>query len=132
MAHFAEIDQNNKVIRVIVVNNNELIDPNTSQESEQLGIEFCRTLFGQNTNWIQTSYNAAFRYNFAGIDFTWDAINQAFYPPEPFPSWSLDSNYHWQPPVAYPSDGNSYYWDESEQEWIVFQIQPETTNQSGV
>jgi len=69
MAHFAELDENNKVIQVIVVHNNELIDEN-NQESESKGIAFCQSLFGG--TWVQTSYNQNFRKNYAGIGFIYD------------------------------------------------------------
>ena len=60
MAHFAQLDKNNMVINVIVVDNNELID-DTGIESEQKGIDFCKNLYGKDTEWIQTSYNAKLR-----------------------------------------------------------------------
>jgi hypothetical protein len=65
MAHFAEINSNNKVLRVVVVNNNELLV--NGVENEQKGIDFCKSLFGSNTNWVQTSYNSKFRKQYAGI-----------------------------------------------------------------
>ena len=83
MAHFAEIDENNIVQRVIVVHNNELLDEN-GNESEQKGIDFCIALLGG--NWIQTSYNAAtngFRKNYAGGGYTYDSVRDAFIPPKP-------------------------------------------------
>lgn len=116
MAHFAQII-NNQVIQVIVVDNLQLLDTNNI-EQEQLGIDFCKSLFGPNSEWVQTSYNCNFRYNFAAIGYTWDPINQAFYAPQPFASWSLDENFQWQAPVEYPTDGNDYFWDEILQEWV--------------
>ena len=68
MAHFAELDGNNVVLRVIVVNNSELLDA-SGNESESKGVAFCKSLHGENTNWKQTSYNSTFRKNFAGIGF---------------------------------------------------------------
>ena len=96
MAHFAEINENNIVTQVIVVNNTELLEG--EQESEIKGIDFCESLYGHR-NWVQTSYNANIRYNFAGIGYTWDSENDAFYAPQPFASWSLDENFIWQAPV---------------------------------
>ena len=113
MAHFAEIE-NNIVKRIVVINNNELLDG--EHESETKGIDFCESLYGHR-NWVQTSYNNNFRHNFAGIGFTWDSENDAFYAPQPYPSWSLDENFIWQPPVEYPSDGNLYNWNEDTQTW---------------
>lgn len=78
MAHFAQLDDNNIVTQVIVVNNNELLDE-TGNESEAKGIAFCQSLFGG--NWKQTSYNANFRKNYAGIGFTYDPVADEFNPP---------------------------------------------------
>ena len=78
MAHFAKLDDNNIVTQVIVVNNSELLDEN-GQESEAKGIAFCQSLFGG--NWKQTSYNANFRKNYAGIGFVYDPVLDEFNPP---------------------------------------------------
>lgn len=123
MAHFAELDEEtNKVIRVIVVNNNELIDDN-GNESEQKGIDFCKSIFAQDNwhggIWKQTSYNGKFRKNYAGVDFTYDPARDAFIPPQPFQSWKLnEETCQWDAPVAYPSDGKMYYWDELTTSWV--------------
>jgi hypothetical protein len=79
MAHFAELDENNKVINLIVVDNNELLDDN-GVELENKGINFCVNLFGG--TWVQTSYNATIRKHYAGIGFTYDAALDAFIPPK--------------------------------------------------
>ena len=69
-------------------------------------------------NWKQTSYNGNIRKNFAGIGFTYDATKDAFIPPQPFPSWTLDeSTCLWKPPVDYPSDGKTYGWFENSTSW---------------
>jgi len=120
MAHFAQLDQNNQVIQVIVINNDVITANN--QEQEQLGIDFCKSLYGSHTNWLQTSYNQSFRYNFAGIGFTYDPANQAFMQPKPFDSWALDNQYQWQAPTPYPNDGKAYYWDEPTLDWIEYTI----------
>ena len=86
MAHFAELDNQNTVLRVIVVHNNELLD--NGVESETKGIAFCKTLFGG--NWKQTSYNGNIRKNYAGIGFTYDPVRDAFIPPKPGDNWVLD------------------------------------------
>lgn len=88
MAHFAELDENNIVLRVVVVHNNELLDDMGLSESEQKGIDFCVSLFGG--RWIQTSYNGKIRKNFAGEGFTYDQRRDAFIPPQPGPEWVLD------------------------------------------
>lgn len=121
MAHFAELDQNNIVLQVLVVNN-ETIENLPFPDSEPVGVAFCKSLFGDQTLWAQTSYNSSFRYNYAGIGFIFDpsaAPNGAFYSPQPYPSWTLNTNtYIWEPPVPYPTDGQGYYWDEDAQAWV--------------
>ena len=90
MAHFAELDKDNKVIRVIVVHNNEIIDQN-EQEQEELGIKFCQSTFGPDTNWKQTSYNGNFRKNFALSGYIYDSQKDAFYSLEaPAPDMEFD------------------------------------------
>lgn len=123
MAHFAQLDENNYVTQVIVINNNQLLDQN-NQEQEQLGIDFCKSLFGQDTNWVQTSYNSSFRYNYAGIGFYYDSLNDAFIEPQPFDSWNLDAEYKWQAPINYPNDNKSYYWDETILDWQEYPALP--------
>ena len=115
MAHFAQLDENNKVLQVIVVANEELLLDGV--ENETMGILFCKTLLGQDTKWVQTSYNATIRKNYAGIDFTYDPIADYFFAPQPYPSWELDDDAKWQAPVAYPTDGEAYTWNENTQEW---------------
>lgn len=114
MAHFAELDENNVVLRVIVVHNNELLDGEES-ESEQLGIDFCVAHFGG--SWIQTSYNANFRKHYASAGFTYDPIADVFIQPQPYPSWTLDSNHDWQAPTPTPTEG-VWYWNEENTEWV--------------
>jgi hypothetical protein len=116
MAHFAELNENNLVTRVVVVNNDEIIDDGS--ESEAKGIAFCKSLFGNETKWKQTSYNASIRYNYAGVGFQYDAENDAFIAPKPFPSWNLNSAFTWSAPVAYPQDGKAYSWDEENRAWV--------------
>ena len=89
MAHFAELDTNNVVTRVIVINNEETHDVN-GIENEELGVAYCRRLFGINTNWKQTSYNGNIRFRYAGIGYSYDTTLDAFITPQPYPSWILD------------------------------------------
>lgn len=81
MAHFARLDENNTVTSVIVIHNNELLDAN-GQESEARGIAFCRSLYGADSRWVQTSYNNRFRGTYAGIGYTYDPVQDQFLPPE--------------------------------------------------
>lgn len=90
MAHFAELDANGTVLQVIVVSNEMILDAN-GIESEAVGIDFCRSLFGSNTQWVQTSYNNRFRKNFAGVGATYDINRNAFLPIKPEgDQWVLD------------------------------------------
>lgn len=114
MAHFAQLDENNVVLQVIVVHNNELME--NGQETETKGIAFCQSLFGG--TWKQTSYNSKIRKNYAGIGYTYDAQRDAFIPPQPFASWVLDEQTcQWQAPTPMPTDGNRYIWDETTTSW---------------
>ncbi len=128
MAHFAQLDENNVVINVIVVKNNELLDEN-GQESEIKGVAFCQSIFGANTRWVQTSYNHNFRKKFAGIDDIYIQANDIFVGPAPYPSWTLQGDPPlWTPPVPFPEDVRfaptldnipiNYSWDETTQSWI--------------
>jgi hypothetical protein len=119
MAHFAELNENGTVLRVIVVHNNELLDEN-GNESEEKGIKFCKDHYGQETNWIQTSYNSTFRKNFAGPGYVYDNTDDAFIPPKPYNSWVLnESTCQWDAPVAMPTDADKRYtWDETTTNWV--------------
>lgn len=119
MAHFAQINENNVVIQVLVTDNN---DPNGDEGYQWLVDNLGGT-------WLKTSYNTLegkhlqggepFRKNFAGVGFTYDETLDAFIPPKPFESWVLDEETcTWHAPVPYPEDVNWYDWDESVVNWI--------------
>jgi hypothetical protein len=115
MAHFAEIGLNNTVLRVIVVSNDDCKDQH-GNESEMIGAKFCHDLFGG--VWLQTSYNGNMRKNYAGIGYIYDSQRDAFVAPKPFASWLFDEETcRWNSPVPYPTDNNSYYWNESILNW---------------
>jgi len=127
MAHFAKLNQNNVVINVIKVNNDVLLE--NGIELEQKGINFLKSIFGEDTNWKQTSYNTVagkyytpnsdptiqekvinpdqskvFRKNYAAVDYTYDPIRDAFIPPKQYNSWILDEiTCNWKPPIDLPS-----------------------------
>jgi hypothetical protein len=110
MAHYAFLDENNIVTEVIVgIDETELIeglDPEAWYGNFRTQV--CK----------RTSYNGKIRKNFAGIGFAYDEIADAFIAPQPFPSWKLDKrNFQWKAPVAYPSDGFTYFWNEEELTW---------------
>jgi hypothetical protein len=115
MAHFAELGLDNIVKRVVVIHNNELLDGD-GVEQESLGIAFCEQLFGG--TWVQTSYNGNIRKNYAGVGYTYNSSLDAFIPPKPYASWTLDeTTCQWQAPVAMPVDDNFYIWNETDQTW---------------
>lgn len=120
MAHFAKLDENNNVLAVhVVVNDVITIDGN---ESEQAGIDFLTGLHGH-ALWKQTSYNGNIRKNYAGIGFTYDAGRDAFIPPKPYASWTLnETTCQWEAPVAYPTDGKPYTWDETTTSWVKITV----------
>ncbi len=143
MAHFAEIDENSTVIQVIVVSDNDCQD-SEQQECEETGIQFCKSLFGEDTKWKQTSYNSflgkrydpetnlpiegeiGFRGNYAGIGYTYNEELDAFLPPQPYPSWILNKEtYTWEPPIPYPESEELYIWNEENQEWKTLEESPE-------
>ena len=122
MAHFAEIDENNVVLRVLVV----------ADEQEERGQEFLANDLGLGGTWIKTSYNTAngehllggtpLRYNYAGIGYTYDSVNDAFIPPKPYPSWKLsNTTFNWLPPkpMPVPEEGIVYDWNEETTDWEI-------------
>ena len=118
MAHFAQLDENNKVLQVIVVANEELLLDGV--ENETKGVIFCKSLLGEDTKWVQTSYNATFRKNYAGVGYTFDEERDAFIPPKPYESWILnEDSCLWDSPVPYPTDGGMYSWDETAGAWVA-------------
>ena len=131
MAHFAELDENNQVLRVIVVSteDNSTAD---GEEKESIGIAFCERLFGG--KWVQTSYNTQsgvhisggvpFRGNYAGVGYTYDATNDVFYGPQPFPSWTISApTWQWTAPTPMPADGKPYTWNEDIKTWDAVETQ---------
>jgi hypothetical protein len=116
MAHFAELDQNGKVLQVIFVNNEDILDEN-GEESEWVGILYCKDLFGG--NWVQTSRSGSFRRSFAVIGGLYSSEHDVFLRPNPFPSWTLNEDkFIWEPPVEKPSDKFKYEWDEKSLSWV--------------
>jgi hypothetical protein len=102
MSHFAKLDSNNIVENVIVAEKDFI-------NSGAVGDEFL---------WVQTSYNGNFRGKYASMGDTWDKVNEVFISPQPFPSWTLDADFTWQPPIAYPTDGLKHDWDEDTTSWV--------------
>ena len=118
MAHFAELDDNNVVLQVVVVSNQYIMGMDGNDDEAQ-GVAFCQTNISPN-RWKQTSYNGNFRGRFAGIGFTYNEENDQFVPPSPYPSWSYNyTDCRWEPPVNYPEDGQNYDWDEDTNTWVL-------------
>ena len=121
MAHFAKLGVGSKVLKVETISND--VAP-----TEQAGVDFLNNLYGTNDIWKQTSYNTIggihkldgtpFRKNYAGIGFKYDQTRDAFIPPKPFQSWTLnETSCLWEAPIAKPDDGQSYDWNETTQNW---------------
>jgi hypothetical protein len=115
MAHFAQLNDNNVVTQVIVVANEELFFEGVENETQ--GVIFCRSLFGNDTKWVQTSYNGNIRKHYAGIGYTYDAALDAFIAPQQYPSWVLDADLNWTAPTPYPSGDGMYQWVEDDLNW---------------
>ena len=106
MSHWAEIDENNIVVRILVGDNNEPDE----------GEAFMNSLGGV---WIKTSYNNNIRGVFAGVGYSYNQDEDIFVTPQPYASWSLDDNYDWQPPTPKPE--GKCAWDESTLSWVDFE-----------
>ena len=109
MAHYAFLDENNIVTEVITgINETETIE----------GLD-TETWYGNFRGQIckRTSYNHNIRKQYAGIGFTYDSVNDVFIVPQPYPSWTLDENFDWQPPTPYPTGDGIYTWNESTLSW---------------
>ncbi len=111
MAHFCKLNFWNKVERVEVVSND-------IATTEQAGIDFLNNLYKTNDAWVQTSYNENFRKNFASIGFEYDQTKDAFIPPQPYPSWTLNEDTcKWEAPISKPDNTNIYVCNESTTSW---------------
>ena len=120
MAHFAELDANNVVLRVLVVGNKDTADEN-GVEKEEIGIAFCKSIFGEETRWVQTSYNNKFRVRYAAINGTYDSERNVFLLPKPYDSWKLnETTLNWEAPTPKPEYG-FYVWNEETQTWDEYQ-----------
>lgn len=117
MAHYAFLDNDNVVTEVITGRNEDEIVDGISDWEEYYGSK-------RGQRCVRTSYNANIRKNYAGIGFTYDEDRDAFIPPKPYSSWILDEDTClWEPPIAYPSDGLMYEWDEESTDWVVIVYQ---------
>ena len=128
MAHFAEVDETNTVIRIAVLHDDVVTD-------EQAGIDFLADLYPESQTWVQAFKDDSSRYNYPGGGSTWDSENDAFITEQPYPSWTLDDDFRWVPPVEHPGptpadpptqeyEGvtyevwRSFGWDEDTLSWV--------------
>jgi hypothetical protein len=125
MAHFAKLDENNIVIFVTV--GAEADDGKEDELFQRTGDVYRQTSYNTrggvyytpNTNEPDPDQSKAYRKNYAGLGYAYDATRDAFIPPQPFPSWVLDeSSCLWEAPVPYPTDGKRYSWDEDTTSWM--------------
>jgi hypothetical protein len=122
MAYFAKLGTGNIVEQVISINNAVITDDN-GIEQEQLGNDFINKLYNTRDVWKQTSYNNNIRKNYAGIGYQYDQTRDAFIAPKPFNSWVLNEDTcRWEAPVARPTDGNEYTWNESTLTWDIVEV----------
>ena len=121
MAHFAKLNSENIVEKVLVVSNEVATN-------EQAGVDFLNNLLKTSDTWKQTSYNTVggvhklggtpFRKNYAGVGYKYDESRDAFISPKPYNSWTLnETSCLWEAPTPYPNDGNLYIWDEENLRW---------------
>ena len=118
MAHFAELNSSNEVLRVIVVSNED-VDANGGDQHADAET-FVTTIVPHSTGgvaWKQCSYNNNFRKQYAGSGYSYDSSKNKFITPKPYPSWALDASDDWQAPVNKPDDGKIYYWNETDRQW---------------
>ena len=118
MAHFAELNSSNEVLRVIVVSNED-VDANGGDQHADAET-FVTTIVPHSTGgvaWKQTSYNHNFRKQYAGVGYTYDSSKNKFIEPKPYDSWSLNSSDDWEAPTNKPDDGKLYYWNETNTQW---------------
>jgi len=118
MANFAKIDENNLVVDVVKIHNNEILNEN-GEESEAVGIAFLKSLYGEDTEWVQTSYNNNIRGSFTGIEWRYDADLDLFIEPKEFDSWILNtSTGRYEAPTPRPDPETGVWeWNEEEQKW---------------
>jgi len=130
MAHFAKLGVGNKVLQVVVLSNDAILDED-GEENEQIGVDYLNNLYGTSDVWKKTSYNTfkgvhrldgtPFRKNYAGIGYRYDEVRDAFIPPKDFPSWVFnETTCRWDPPTPKPTDGQSYRWNEETTSWDSF------------
>ena len=118
MAHYAFLDQNNIVTDVIVGKNEGEDGIDWEQHYGEFRGQVCKRTSYNTAAGVHLSGGTPYRKNYAGIGYTYNAVRDAFIPPKPFASWALnEQSCQWEPPVAMPTDGGRYSWNESTQAW---------------
>jgi hypothetical protein len=131
MAYFARLDSNNVVTQVIVVANKDTAD-SSGAESEAIGIAYLKGIFGEDTKWAQTSYNAKIRGRYSGIGYIYDTTRDAFITPKPYDSWILnDDTTEWEPPIEKPpltdpmkANAQDWIWNPEINNWTESEFTP--------
>lgn len=119
MAHYAFLDQNNIVTEVIVGKDEGEDGIDWEQHYGEFRGQVCKRTSYNTSAGVHSNGGTPFRKNYAGIGYTYNAVRDAFIPPQPYPSWTLDDDANWQPPVAMPTDGKMYSWNEQTQQWVA-------------
>ena len=122
MAHYAFIDSNNKVVKVITGVDENVTQDGVGGSTEAWEQFYEKQPWNSGLTCKRTSYNAAtngYRKQYAGIGFTYLADDDVFVAPQPYPSWTLDENHNWNPPTPMPIDGEMYFWSEEDLEWVA-------------
>jgi hypothetical protein len=125
MAHYAELDEHDVVLRVLVVRNEDEQDEH-GDDSEEKGIAYLQSIFGANTRWMRTSYHGNIRKRFASSGMTYHSDIDAFALPQPYKSWTLNkATAEWEAPIPKPVPKNFefYVWDEATLSWVVQPLQ---------
>jgi hypothetical protein len=134
MAHFAELNDNNEIVRTIVISNDDILDEN-GQESEERGVALAQRFTGSSARWIQVSYNGSFRRQYPkSPGYVYDPNLDVLIEPSPYPSWVLDENAYWQAPIPKPVEDDPeyrWYWDEETVAWVRDYIGPANPSEIG-
>ena len=130
MAHFAEINEEGIVQRVLVLSNERITQD--GEEVEELGTAYLQNMF-PDTDWVQTSYNDNFRKRYEGKGMKYDVERDAFIYPQPFPSWLLnEESLSWEAPFPKPDDDKYYQWDEESKSWVEIDMEQTTDTNNDI
>lgn len=118
MGYYALLNYNNIVTRVLTARSQSEIDHNLEIVYQDIYKQVCKKTSKKTKGGVHVDGGTPFRKNYAGIGFSYDESRDAFIPPKPFESWTLnESTCLWEAPVSHPTDGNHYEWNEDDQQW---------------